>query len=73
MRLSTYLIGIPAVAVAAALAVANRDIVRFSLDPFSREHPALAVEMPQWLLLFLVLIAGILLGWLVALATRRRN
>jgi uncharacterized integral membrane protein len=73
VRLSTYLIGIPVVAVAAVLAVANRGAVRFSLDPFSASHPALAVEMPLWLLLLLALIAGILLGWLVALAGRRRS
>ena len=62
MKLSTYVIAVPAVVIAAALAVANRRDVVFSLDPFSQSHPSIAVEMPLFVLLFLVLVLGILLG-----------
>lgn len=62
MKLSTYVLGVPAVVIAAALAVANRQAVDFSLDPFSADHPALAFRLPLYLLLFVVLGIGILLG-----------
>jgi len=71
LRLSTYLIGIPAAAVAAVIAVANRQDVLFSLDPFSRSSPAIAVEIPLFVLVFLALGAGILFGWLASAVARR--
>ncbi len=73
MRLSTYAIGIPAVAVLAGLAVANRQDVFFSLDPFSRTTPSIAFQIPLFVLLFLAIGIGILFGWLASVLTRRRN
>ena len=73
MRLSTYAIGIPAAAVAAVVAVANRQDVLFSLDPFSQSAPALAFMVPLFILLFAVLGIGILFGWLASALTRRRK
>jgi ribose/xylose/arabinose/galactoside ABC-type transport system permease subunit len=73
LRLSTYAIGIPAAAVAAVLAVANRQDVLFSLDPFSREAPAIAIQIPLFVLLFLAIGIGILFGWLAGAVTRRGN
>ena len=68
MRLSTYLIGIPAVIVAAVVAIANRQLVTFSLDPFSLSHPhqSVSVRMPLFVLLLLTLGLGALLGMLAA-------
>jgi hypothetical protein len=73
LRLSTYAIGIPAVVVLAGLAVANRQDVLFSLDPFSRTTPAIAFQIPLFVLLFLAIGIGILFGWLASVVTRRRN
>jgi hypothetical protein len=73
LRLSTYAIGIPAVAVAAAIAVANRQDVLFSLDPFSRDAPSIAFQIPLFVLLFLAVGVGILFGWLASALTRRRK
>ena len=70
MRLSTYAIGIPVAVAAVVVAVANREIVLVSLDPFARDNPALSANMPLFLLLFAVFGAGILFGWIVALWTR---
>lgn len=72
MRFSTYVIGIPVAIIAAVIAVANRESVWFSLDPFDRQNPAVSVYMPLFLLLFLVFAAGILFGWAAAVWTRRR-
>ena len=76
MKLSTYLIGIPVVIVAAVIAVANRQVVTFSLDPFSLSHPAeaVSVRMPLFVLLLLTLAIGVVLGGLAAHWSRfRRN
>ncbi len=62
MRLSTYVFGVPAVVIAGALAIANRQSVVFSLDPFSSDHPALAFSLPLYLLMFFALALGIVLG-----------
>jgi uncharacterized integral membrane protein len=70
LRLSTYFLLVPALIIAAALAVANRGMVAFSLDPFSDVHPALVIEMPLFLLLFLTLMLGVLIGGIVALIGR---
>jgi len=73
VKLSTYAIGIPAALVAAVVAVANRQSVLVSLDPFSQTAPALALQMPLFILLFLAVGAGILLGWMASAITRRRK
>jgi hypothetical protein len=71
VRLSTYVIGVPAVVVAAVIAVANRQSIVFSLDPFSQALPAIALRMPLFVLLFLTLGMGVLLGGLATMLTRR--
>ena len=72
VRLSTYLIGIPVVVVTAVVAIANRQIVTFSLDPFSLSHPAeaMSVRMPLFVLLLLVLAVGAVLGGISAHLSR---
>jgi len=73
VRLSTYLIAIPAIVVAVFIAVANRTGVLLSLDPFSRDNPAIAFEMPLFLALFIAFGLGILVGFFVAALSRRRK
>lgn len=62
MRLTTWMIAIPVALAAIWIALANRHPVLLSLDPFSRDAPALTLEMPLYLLLFLAVLAGVLLG-----------
>src|ERR1700720_2143107 len=45
-----------------SFAVANRQMVTVSLDPFDQANPALAVSQPMYLLIFVLLIAGVVLG-----------
>lgn len=73
MRLSTYLLGVPVVVVAAVVAVANRQTVVFSLDPFSLSapSPALSLHIPLFLLLFVAVALGALLGGVAAMWSRR--
>src|SRR5258707_15632019 len=62
MRLTTWIVGIPVALAAIWIAVANRRAVVLSLGPFSQDAPALTVQMPLFLLLFLAVLAGVLLG-----------
>lgn len=45
-----------------ALAVANRHSVRFVLDPLSAQDAALSLEAPLFLLLFVAIFVGLVLG-----------
>ena len=61
-RFLWWLVGIPVGIVLVALAVANRAPVRLSLDPFRPDAPALAVDVPLYLLFFAVLMVGVVIG-----------
>lgn len=45
-----------------SLAVANRHAVRLVLDPFNPQSPVIFTELPFYVYLFTMLIAGVLLG-----------
>lgn len=47
-------------------AVANRHFVTLSLDPFGGDSPALSLQIPLFLLFFLALILGVLIGGVAA-------
>lgn len=49
-----------------ALAVANRQAVTVSLDPFDRLDPALAVTVPLYVLILLMVVAGVVIGGVAA-------
>lgn len=57
-------------------AVANRQRVTISLDPFSSDAPAFTVALPLFLVILGVLIAGVIIGgiasWLRQAHWRRR-
>ena len=45
-----------------AFAVANRQIVTVSFDPFNPQHPAASVALPLFVLIVALLIAGVVIG-----------
>lgn len=51
----------PVLAIGVALAIANRQAIQFSFDPFNADAPAFAVTTP----LFVILLAGVLIGVLL--------
>jgi uncharacterized integral membrane protein len=57
---------IPLAVVIVAFAVANRQIVTVSLDPFSSEHPASSLTLPLFALILVLLIAGVVIGGVAA-------
>ncbi len=56
------LILIPLAVLIVALAVANRQIVTVSFDPFSATDPALLLRAPLFVLVFILVIAGVIIG-----------
>ena len=64
-KLVNLVLLLPIAVVLILLSVANRQIVRFSLDPLNFETPALSVELPFFVFLFVVLIVGMIIGGLI--------
>ena len=57
---------VPLAVIIIAFAVANRQIVTVSLDPFSAEHPAASLTLPLFALVIVLLILGVLIGGIAA-------
>lgn len=65
-KLAKALILIPLAIVIVSLAVANRQVVTVSLDPFDQAHPAVSVALPLYVLILLLVIAGVVIGGVAA-------
>ena len=61
-RIVTALILVPLALLVISLAVANRQSVIVSFDPFDPAHPALTRALPLYLLMLLLVIGGVLVG-----------
>jgi uncharacterized integral membrane protein len=61
-RLLIVVIVIPIAVVLIALAVANRGLTAFTLDPFNPGNPALTLNVPLFVLLFAAVALGMILG-----------
>ena len=61
-RFFMVVIVVPIAVILIALAVANRALVPFTVDPFNPGNPALTIQMPFFIYLFLMLIIGALIG-----------
>lgn len=57
---------VPLAVIIVAFAVANRQIVTVSLDPFSAEHPAASLTLPLFALVIVLLVLGVLIGGIAA-------
>jgi uncharacterized integral membrane protein len=65
-KIVTAIIVIPLAAVIISFAVANRQTVTVSFDPFSTVDPAYASTLPLFAVILLVLILGVLVGGIAA-------
>jgi uncharacterized integral membrane protein len=61
-RIVTIVIVVPLAAVIIAFAVANRQMVTVSLDPFNAASPAYAATLPLFILIFALVILGVIVG-----------
>jgi hypothetical protein len=56
-----------------AFAIANRNLVTVSFDPFERGAPAYVVTLPLYVLAFVILILGVALGGIVGWFTQGKR
>jgi len=60
------LVLIPLAIVLVAFAVANRQVVTISFDPFDRAEPAFSLALPLYALILALVIAGVMVGGIAA-------
>ncbi len=65
-KIVSALIVVPLAVVIIVFAVANRQSVTVSFDPFSSSAPAYAATLPLFVIIFTVLIIGVLVGGIAA-------
>jgi uncharacterized integral membrane protein len=65
-KVVTAVIVVPLAAIIIAFAVANRQAVTVSFDPFSSSQPAYAATLPLFVLIFILLILGVIIGGIAA-------
>jgi uncharacterized integral membrane protein len=65
-KIATAVIVVPLAVIIIAFAVANRQIVTVSFDPFSAQSPAYAAALPLFVLIFVLVILGVIVGGVAA-------
>jgi len=65
-KIVTAVILIPLAVIIVAFAVANRQAVTVSFDPFSSAAPAYAATLPLFVLIFILVILGVIVGGVAA-------
>ena len=53
---------VPLAVIIVMFAVANREIITISFDPFDSAHPAYALKMPLFMLIFVLVGVGVVVG-----------
>ena len=61
-RILLIVVFVPLAIILVALAVANRELVALTFDPFHPGNPALTIHLPLFVFLFVALLAGVLIG-----------
>ncbi|HWK98203.1 MAG TPA: LapA family protein [Pseudolabrys sp.] len=61
-KIVTLVIVVPLAALIIAFAVANRHAVTVAFDPFSTANPAYAATVPLFVLIFILVILGVIVG-----------
>jgi len=65
-KIVTALVLVPLAIAFITFAVANRQIVVVSLDPFDQTHPAIAMSLPLFALILVLIIGGVVVGGIAA-------
>lgn len=61
-KIAILVIVVPLAAIIIAFAVANRHAVTVAFDPFSAANPAYAATVPLFVLIFILVILGVIVG-----------
>jgi uncharacterized integral membrane protein len=70
-KIISAIIVIPLLIVIVGFAVANRQAITISFDPFSSAQPAYSLTLPLFILIFVVLIVGVITGGVAAWTGQR--
>ena len=65
-KIVTAFVLVPLAIVIVMFAVANREIITVSFDPFDSAKPAVAFRMPLFILIFVLVGVGVLIGGIAA-------
>ena len=65
-KIVTALILVPLAIVLVTFAVANRQTVTVSFDPFDQAHPAFVLALPLFVLVLVLVIGGVIVGGIAA-------
>jgi uncharacterized integral membrane protein len=65
-KILTWIVVVPLAVFIIAFAVANRQIVTVSFDPFSSSNPAYSSTLPLFILIFVLVILGVVVGGVAA-------
>ena len=71
-KLVTAFILVPLVILFVVFAVANREIITISFDPFDSVQPAFAFKTPAYLLIFALLAIGLVAGGVITWVKQRK-
>jgi uncharacterized integral membrane protein len=72
-RIVNWLFYLPLGAIIVVLAVANRQSVTLSIDPFEGDDSLLTMQMPLFVVAFIALALGVILGGSVVWLGQRRH
>lgn len=72
-KIVLYALLVPLALVLILFAVANREIVTVSFDPFDSAQPALSVKLPLFVLFFIFLTLGVTIGGFAAWLRQSRH
>ena len=61
-RFMIVVVVVPLAIILTVLAVANRAVVPFTIDPFNPGNPGLTVELPLFVHLIIAIILGVIIG-----------
>lgn len=65
-QIVSALVLVPLAIVLIAFAVANRQIVLVSLDPFDEVNPAFSIRLPLFALILILIVAAVIVGGIAA-------
>jgi uncharacterized integral membrane protein len=63
---------VPLAIIIVMFAVANREIITVSFDPFDSAHPAFALKLPLFMLIFVLVAVGVVVGGIAAWLRQHR-
>jgi hypothetical protein len=71
-KLVTFVVLIPLAVIIVMFAVANRGTIAVSFDPFDPAQPAVALRLPMFVLVFILVGLGVLVGGVAAWLRQHR-